>query len=335
MITEIRLTNAIRSLGSSYHQTRIIHIHLPVVPKTVGNGFDSLRTGFQVERGRKRKSACAVSWAWPEGEKKQGELVALLPTAPPTCYYPVTHMSITCQYGNNTCQIMMFFYACIGFNNTCAELGIFRRMRKCSQSALTLDSRIIDVRHQNKVYNQPPPSPPSFFPSQTTLGLPIFYLAPLHLWACSQARFLRTNTRELKQKRRRRLGKRLFKSKVALLQKRYRAYSNSFNSSNVGNFFLDLNSKKLYQSSGKENESRCLVFTSSTKREIRHFYVVVVQRLQRNVQKSVMHVQSCCFAKLLKPIAFLTFSLTSPSSLRKLAIATEDLSLRTKNCQCS
>ena len=28
------------------------------------------------------------------------------------------------------------------------------------------------------------------------------------------------------------------------------------------------------------------------------FHVVVVQRRQRNVQKSVMHVQSCCFANL-------------------------------------
>ena len=32
------------------------------------------------------------------------------------------------------------------------------------------------------------------------------------------------------------------------------------------------------------------------KREIRHFHVVVGQRQQRNVEKSVMHVQSCCFA---------------------------------------
>ena len=47
---------------------------------------------------------------------------------------------------------------------------------------------------------------------------------------------------------------------------------------------------------GKVN--RCLVFMSSTKREIRHFHVVVVQRRLRNVQKSVMHVQSCCFANL-------------------------------------
>ena len=38
------------------------------------------------------------------------------------------------------------------------------------------------------------------------------------------------------------------------------------------------------------------MFASSTRREIRHFHVVVVQWLQRNVQKSVMHVQSCCFA---------------------------------------
>ena len=33
------------------------------------------------------------------------------------------------------------------------------------------------------------------------------------------------------------------------------------------------------------------------KQEIRHFHVVIiVQKWQRNVQKSVMHVQSCCFA---------------------------------------
>ena len=41
-----------------------------------------------------------------------------------------------------------------------------------------------------------------------------------------------------------------------------------------------------------------LVFTCSIKREIRKVHVVVVQRPQRNVQKSVMHVQSCCFANL-------------------------------------
>ena len=28
----------------------------------------------------------------------------------------------------------------------------------------------------------------------------------------------------------------------------------------------------------------------------KHFHVVVVQKQQRNVQKSVMHLQSCCFA---------------------------------------
>ena len=59
-----------------------------------------------------------------------------------------------------------------------------------------------------------------------------------------------------------------------------------------------MNSKRLYQSSGKEKESRCLVFTSSTKRENRPFHVVVVQRRQGNVLKSVLHVQSCCFANL-------------------------------------
>ena len=59
-----------------------------------------------------------------------------------------------------------------------------------------------------------------------------------------------------------------------------------------------VDSKGLYQRSGKEKESCCLVFPSSTKREIGHIHVVVVQRRQRNVHKSVMHVQNCGFATL-------------------------------------
>ena len=109
------------------------------------------------------RSKLSVAW----GRKEAGELVALLPTASPTCYYPVTRMSITCQYGNYTCQIMMFFYACIDFNNICAQLGIFRGMGNAANQLVTLDSGIIDVRHKNKVYNHPLPPPLSpflFFP---------------------------------------------------------------------------------------------------------------------------------------------------------------------------
>ena len=61
---------------------------------------------------------------------------------------------------------------------------------------------------------------------------------------------------------------------------------------------MELNSKGLYESSGKEKESCCLVFPSSTKREISHFHVVVVQGRLRNVQKRLMHVQSPCFANI-------------------------------------
>ena len=39
-----------------------------------------------------------------------------------------------------------------------------------------------------------------------------------------------------------------------------------------------------------------LPFLFSSELEISLFHVVVVQGQQRNVQKSVMHVQSCCFA---------------------------------------
>ena len=103
------------------------------------------------------------------------------------------------------------------------------------------------------------------------------------------------NIREFKQQRRRRLRKRHLKSEFALLQTLSILFQ-LVQFVKCWHFFLELNSKRLYRSSGKEKESRCLVFTSSTKREIRHFYDVVVQRRQRNVQKSVMHVQSCCFA---------------------------------------
>ena len=105
---------------------------------------------------------------------------------------------------------------------------------------------------------------------------------------------IRESSVKQQRRRRRRLRKRHLEVNLRFF-KLYRAYSIL---SNIGNFFLELSSRGLYQSSGKEKESCCLVFPSSTKREIRHFHVVVVQRRQRNVQKSVMHVQSCCFANL-------------------------------------
>ena len=55
---------------------------------------------------------------------------------------------------------------------------------------------------------------------------------------------------------------------------------------------------------------------SFIKRRLREFHVVVVQLLERNVPKSVMHVQSYCFAD--QTYYFLMFSLPSPSSLLKL-----------------
>ena len=70
----------------------------------------------------------------------------------------------------------------------------------------------------------------------------------------------------------------------------------------------------MYRSAGKEKESRCLVFTFSTKREIRHFHVVVVKWRQRNVPRKRDALAKLLFGQF-KPIAFLPFSLMSPSSL--------------------
>ena len=41
-----------------------------------------------------------------------------------------------------------------------------------------------------------------------------------------------------------------------------------------------------------------LTYSIKRAREIRKFHIAVVQLRLRNVQKSVMHVQSCCFANL-------------------------------------
>ena len=113
--------------------------------------------------------------------------------------------------------------------------------------------------------------------------------------------------RELKQQRRRRLRqrKRHLKNEFALPQ------TISFDSSNV-----DMNSKGLYMYHISRKEKSVAVLCSRPRQNVklaRPFHVVVVQRRLRNVQKRVMHVQSCCFA-----IAFLPFSLPSPSSLLKL-----------------
>ena len=60
--------------------------------------------------------------------------------------------------------------------------------------------------------------------------------------------------------------------------------------------FSALDPKGPYLSLEKDKETFCVVFTYSVKRahEIRTFHVAVVQRWLKNVQKSVMHVQSCC-----------------------------------------
>ena len=56
-----------------------------------------------------------------------------------------------------------------------------------------------------------------------------------------------------------------------------------FNSSNVGNFFLELNCKRLSKFRKRKRKSLFhVVFTSSIKREIRHFHVVVVHSLLHN-----------------------------------------------------
>ena len=69
-------------------------------------------------------------------------------------------------------------------------------------------------------------------------------------------------------------------------------------SSNFNTLILShsISSSKDYQSSRKERESSCIVFSPSTKG---HFHVIVMQLRQRNEQKSITHMQS---SSVVKPI---------------------------------
>ena len=106
---------------------------------------------------------------------------------------------------------------------------------------------------------------------------------------------IRCAIRDLKIRGRRRQTKRPCKSEFIFFQSSSRLPQ-------VTNFVkcrrtvLKLNSLEPYPSSERERKFRRRLCTSSVHREIRHFHVVVVQWRQRNVQKSVMHVQNCCFA---------------------------------------
>ena len=77
-----------------------------------------------------------------------------------------------------------------------------------------------------------------------------------------------------------------------------RSYSISYNLSKVGEIFWDLNTKRPYLI--LEKESFCAAFAYSIKRarEIRKFQVADLQRRLRNVQKRVMHLQSCRFTDI-------------------------------------
>ena len=106
---------------------------------------------------------------------------------------------------------------------------------------------------------------------------------------------LNTNIGELMQQQRRRVRKRHLKMGIRLTSNFI-----ALNQLRSMRQMLTIFSGVLYRSSGKEylRKSLSCVLTSSTKPEFRHFHVVVVQWRQRNLQKSVMHVQSCCFANL-------------------------------------
>ena len=80
--------------------------------------------------------------------------------------------------------------------------------------------------------------------------------------------------RELKQQWQGRLQKRHLKSEVALLQTLVQLLPR-VQFAKCWLFLLELNSKRLYRSSRKEKESRCLVFTSSRSKATPMLFVFI------------------------------------------------------------
>ena len=111
---------------------------------------------------------------------------------------------------------------------------------------------------------------------------------------------------ELKQLRQRRLQKRHLKSEFALPQAFPRLFHLGWFVKCWQLFWIWI-LKDFIKVEEKKNKVVVLCYRPQKKREIRHFHVVVVQRRLRNGQKSVMHVQSCCFANL-NLLLFLPFS---------------------------
>ena len=104
-------------------------------------------------------------------------------------------------------------------------------------------------------------------------------------------------------------------TRTSLCLKLFRAYSISFNSSNVGKFFWSWILKDGIKVHEKKNKFVVLCYRPR-QNAFRKFHVACSRvTTAEKCSKNVMHVQSCCF----KPIAFLPFSLPSPSSLLKLS----------------
>ena len=117
---------------------------------------------------------------------------------------------------------------------------------------------------------------------------------PYGLWDLTLEKKLHLN-RDVKQQRRERLRKRHLKSEFALLQTLSRLFQ-LVQFVKCWQIFLELNSKRLSKFR-KRKRSRCLVFKSSTKCEIWHFHVVVVQRREKKRDASA-ELLFCLFAVL-------------------------------------
>ena len=98
---------------------------------------------------------------------------------------------------------------------------------------------------------------------------------------------IRESSVKQQRRRRRRLRKRHLEVNLRFF-KLYRAYSIL---SNIGNFFWSWVLEDCIKV--QEKKRKVVVLCSRPRREHKR-HVVIVQRRQRNVQKSVMHVQSCC-----------------------------------------
>ena len=216
----------------------------------------------------------------------------MLPTASPTCSSPLTHMSITCLHLSNY-DVFLRLHRLQWYWHT-----VDTWVKLAANQIMIPASGIIDGRLSKQSLQPPRPTFRRLFFSPKPRSACRFFICPrstcepvrkLGFW--EQTGSLSKNDGDGYENVSLKVKSHCFKNFIALIPPRsIRQMLAIFFWIWILKIFIKVQEKK----------TKVAVVCSRPPQNVKFgiFYVVVMQWRQRNVQNSVMHVQSCCFAKL-------------------------------------